>query len=67
MTKKHALLMLLCCLVPLAGLTAVFVFNMPLNKVLLTALVLFCPLSHILMMLMPGHDHTADQPSQTEK
>lgn len=57
-TKKHVLLMLACCLVPLLGLAAILIFNAPVSTVLLVGLVLFCPLSHLLMMaLMPDHDH----------
>lgn len=67
MTKKQMLLMLVCCLVPIVGALALFVFNVPLNKVLLFALVLFCPLSHILMMFMPGHAHTAPSSQETEQ
>jgi hypothetical protein len=40
MTKKHAWLMLACCLVPLAGLAAIFLFNVPTNTVLLVGLAL---------------------------
>lgn len=55
MNKKHTLIMLACCLVPLAGLILISVFNIPLKSVFYFALILFCPLSHILMMKFMGH------------
>jgi 4-amino-4-deoxy-L-arabinose transferase-like glycosyltransferase len=54
MNKRHWIIMLLCCLVPLAALTAIFIFQVNLNTVLLTALVLFCPISHVLMTAFSG-------------
>ncbi len=57
MKKSHVWLMLLCCLIPVVGLTAVYVFKVPVSSVLLYGMVLLCPLSHILMVSFMGHDH----------
>ncbi len=63
MTKKHLLIMLACCLIPVAALLAIFVFNIQLNIVLLIILVLVCPLSHLLLMKYGGQDHRTLPPS----
>ncbi len=58
MSKKHTLLMLACCLIPLVGLAAISLFGVSLNTVLTFGMVLLCPLLHLLMMRsMMGHNH----------
>lgn len=55
---NHALLMVICCAVPLALLAAVFVFNVPIGTVGLFVIMLACPLMHVFMMRGMGHgDH----------
>lgn len=56
MTKKHMLIMLACCLVPLAALVAITVFNIPANTVIYFGILLLCPLLHFAMMRNMGHD-----------
>jgi hypothetical protein len=68
MSKKHLLIMIACCLVPLIAFGAVTLFRIPLNTVLIAVMVLACPLSHILMMkfMMNGHEHQGQGKKQEE-
>jgi len=63
MSKKHMLIMLACCLLPITALVLVAFFNIPITTVLFGAMLLACPLSHILMMKFMSHDHNAHQPT----
>lgn len=61
--NRHMLLMILCCLIPVAALGAIFVLKIPAPQILTYGLILLCPLSHVLMMGLMGrqhHDQAAD-------
>jgi len=61
MHKKHLLIMLACCLIPLAGVAAIWLFKLPVNNAVYFGLMLLCPMLHFVMMrdmLKPGsQDH----------
>ncbi|MCL4394268.1 MAG: DUF2933 domain-containing protein [Chloroflexi bacterium] len=60
---KHMLLMVLCCLVPIALIVAVGVLGLslgPLSGLLPYALVLLCPLMMFFMMRGMSQEHGAD-------
>jgi len=57
MNRKHMLIMLACCLVPLAALAAIAVFNIPANTVIYFGILLLCPLMHFAMMRNMDHAH----------
>lgn len=58
MSKKHIIILLLCCLIPVVAIAAILLFRLSVNQVLLLALVLLCPLSHLLMMKFMPHDES---------
>ena len=60
MNKKHILIMILCCLIPVAGFAAVTLFKLPLNGLVYGAMILLCPIAMIFMMKSMFQDHKPD-------
>ena len=50
MTRKHLLLMLLCCLIPIGFAFGLPAFGIALSASLPVAMLILCPLLHIMMM-----------------
>jgi uncharacterized membrane protein len=67
MKKSHLWLMLLCCLIPVIGLAAVYLFKVPVSNVIFYGMILLCPLSHIIMMKFMGHDHSQSDTQSEHK
>ena len=57
MSKKHIVIMVACCLVPMVALAAIFLLKVPVSTVILVGMVLLCPLSHLLMMKFMAPEH----------
>lgn len=55
MSKKHILIMLACCLIPLVGLAVIFLFKIEVGTAVFAGLALLCPLSHLFMMRYMDH------------
>jgi hypothetical protein len=55
--NRHIWIMVLCCLIPVAALGAIFLLKIPASQVITVGLILLCPLSHVLMMALGGHQH----------
>jgi uncharacterized membrane protein len=66
MKKSHIFLMILCCLIPIIGLAAVYLFKIPVSNVILYGMLLLCPLSHLFMMRFMGHEHSSPAESQSQ-
>ena len=66
MEKRHLVVMVLCCLIPIAAVAAVFLFKIPVSAPVLAVLFLLCPLSHIGLMwvLMSGNREQDHGPSR---
>jgi hypothetical protein len=56
--KFHILIMILCCLIPIVALVAIYLFKVPMNSVLLFGVILICPISHLVMVKLMRADHT---------
>ena len=62
MTKKHVLVMVLCCLIPLIGYAAVSLLGIRINAILFCGMVFVCPILHLILMLSLKRHIYDDQP-----
>ena len=66
MTKKHLWIMLACCLLPVAAIVAVSVFNVTVGTLGLYALILLCPIGHLFLMRGMGHNEHHPKTSESD-
>lgn len=66
MSKKMTYIMIACCVIGMGAVAAIFLFQVPVNNVLIGLLLLVCPLSHFLMMGMMGKEHEEHLHSPSE-
>lgn len=72
MHKKHMILMLICCLIPVALLGGFFLFNLSIGTALLIGAFLICPVLHGIMFYLfldnrrsrDAADHSSAIPSK---
>ncbi len=67
MENKHALIMVICCLLPVVGIAVAFFMGIPLGILGTVALFLLCPLGHILMMRSMGKKHAEHHVSEVNE
>ncbi len=65
MNKKHLLLMLACCLVPIGLITVISALALPTSGLTSTVIALMCPLMMLFMMFGMRHDHGGQHEHQT--
>ena len=58
MTKRHLLLMLTCCLIPIGAIAAIGVLAIPTTGLISVVIALMCPVMMLLMMfgMRGGHE-----------
>jgi hypothetical protein len=61
MHKTHITLMIVCSLMALVAVAAIYIFKLPVRNVAFGLVILICPLSHLLMMKFMGHDHDGER------
>jgi hypothetical protein len=59
MNKKHLLIMLLCCVIPIAVLGGLYLFQGQISPTMWLGFMLLCPVLHLVMMkfMLHGEDH----------
>jgi hypothetical protein len=65
MSKKHLLLMLACCLIPIGLITVISALAFPASGLTTTVIALMCPLMMLFMMFGMRHGHGEHHEHQT--
>ena len=60
MKKTFNNLMVVCSLIAISAVAAIYFIKLPIKNVAFGLIILLCPLSHLLMMKFMGHDHDGE-------